>query len=147
MEKKFAVAVAVVLSSCLLSSCLYYQEPLPIVIPYEQSATGLPTGTASTRVIFQNYSSLAHIRIWAGRPAVDRPDLELEPEEGRAFDMPGVGVQTIILVGRERTTWGWRELGTRKRPVEIYPSIGVREIPVGDWDFYGSSLRLPWRRW
>jgi len=87
------------------------------------------------------------MKIWAGRNPTGRPDLELGPEEGRAFNFPGVGVHTIYIAGREATASGWKNLGTKKRPIDIYPSGGGREIPVGDWDFYDYYYYQPLNYW
>gem|GEM_PF-6613664 len=101
-----------------------------------------------TRVIFRNQSPSIHMKIWVGREVAGQPDVELAPEEGRAFNFPGVGSQFIHIKGREATSSGWRDLGIKKRSIEIstfHPFSYTREITVGNWDFsdyYRPAIHL-----
>lgn len=143
MKKRLIILMLVVLSGC------FYQAPVQINQPASGVSAALrspdPTVWRSdpTRVVFQNYSTAVHVQIWVGSKRSGKPDLELGPEEGRAFNFPGVGMHTIYVAGRERLANGWKNLGTRKRPIDIYPSYETREIPVGDWDFYDNTFYRP----
>ena len=149
--KKFSLPFVAILAAVNLSGC-FYQKPMQIYQPSSaaNSSTAIrspdPTVWRSdpTRVTFQNYSQYIHMKIWVGRNMTGAPDLELGPEEGRPFNFPGIGVQTIYIAGQEATNSGWKDLGVRKRPIDIYTSSfsgGSREIPVGDWDFAAYYYR------
>lgn len=151
--KRFWLSLAIVMATITLVGC-FYRESVRISMENDpsalQSLDPMVWRPDSTRVIFQNHSSYAYIKIWVGREMVGAPDLDLGPEEGWPANFPGVGEQIIYLSGREITASGWRDLGTKKRSVRIssnYFSGGAREIAVGDWDFYGYH-RLPnhWHR-
>ena len=140
--KKFLFFLLIVLVAMSLTGC-FYMEPVKIAIPYDPTALRSPDSTVwrpdPTRVIFRNQSVSIHMNIWVGRVAAGQPDVELAPEESRPFNFPGVGKQIIYISGREATASGWRNLGTKKRPIEISsfsPFGGIREISVGNGDFY-----------
>jgi len=145
--------LALVLPAMILTGC-FYLEPVKIhqpssMISDSRALQSLDPGSwqpDGTRAIFQNYSKRLRLKLWIGKKPLGQPDFELGPEEGRAFNFPDFGAQTIYVAGWEPTISGWQSIGIKKRSVNIYPSGWSREVSVGDWDFseYYSQLSNSW---